>query len=303
MISSFDPVGECIKRCPFLNALVVTQGESFAREVATDFSKFPNHTRNEVVATPPQAPNAKLQELQEVSQSFTLAHSQQGILPLSPPRPAAAAAAAAASLSLSGFWSDFNPFNFNQKKDKKPKQKKQNSSSGSQSSSSIQSMSSSSSGKCPLRKIFGPLASAVMSRHYQCPKPVVMMRAAIAKTPVVRALRPEALEVKLLAIALASMALNVPFGMLREHTKKFSPEWFLVVHATIPFIAMLRKAVVMPPYAILFTVAAAIGGQTIGAKAEKSRLQWGQIQKAKTGCVIESEDVQNLHINEQSIVV
>ena len=125
-----------------------------------------------------------------------------------------------------------------------------------------------------MRRILGPLATAVMSQRYHCPKPIVMMRAALAKTSIVRALRPEGIEVKLLAVALASSMLNVPFGMLREHTKKFSPQWFLVVHATIPFIAMFRKAVVMPPYAILFTVAAAIGGQAIGAKAEKRRLEW-----------------------------
>lgn len=125
-----------------------------------------------------------------------------------------------------------------------------------------------------MRRILGPLATAVMSQRYHCPKPIVMIRAAIARTSIARSLRPESIEIKLLAVALASTLLNIPFGMLREHTRKFSPQWFLVVHATIPFIAMFRKAIVMPPYAILFTVAAAIGGQAIGAKAEKRRLEW-----------------------------
>ena len=125
-----------------------------------------------------------------------------------------------------------------------------------------------------MRRILGPLATAVMSQRYHCPKPIVMMRAALARNPMIRALRPESIEIKLMAVAMASTLLNIPFGMLREHTRKFSPQWFLVVHATIPFIAMLRKAIVMPPYAIAFTIAAAIGGQAIGAKAEKRRQQW-----------------------------
>ncbi len=54
-----------------------------------------------------------------------------------------------------------------------------------------------------------------------------------------------------------AIAANLPCGMWREHTKKFSPQWFLAVHATIPFVAMLRKAVLMPKWAILLTVAGA----------------------------------------------
>ena len=67
---------------------------------------------------------------------------------------------------------------------------------------------------------------------------------------------------------------NVPCGMWREHTKKFSPEWFVAVHATIPFVAMLRKApaVLMPRWAIFLTIAGAIAGQQMGAKLEKARL-------------------------------
>lgn len=54
-----------------------------------------------------------------------------------------------------------------------------------------------------------------------------------------------------------AVAANLPCGMWREHTRKFSPQWFLAVHATIPFVAMLRKAVLMPKWAILLTVAGA----------------------------------------------
>ncbi len=137
-------------------------------------------------------------------------------------------------------------------------------------------------GNCPIAKSFRavsgvlPLVSKMMQlpagMKYRCPPAIVAARAALAKTSAVKALRPQALPTKVLAIGLLGMALNVPLGAWREHTKKFSPQWFLAVHATIPFIAMLRKAVVMPKYAVAFTIGSAILGQAIGARAEKIRL-------------------------------
>lgn len=35
---------------------------------------------------------------------------------------------------------------------------------------------------------------------------------------------------------------------------QFTRQWFLAVHAAIPFVAMLRKAVLMPKWAILLTL-------------------------------------------------
>lgn len=70
--------------------------------------------------------------------------------------------------------------------------------------------------------------------------------------------------------------LNMPFGAAREHTHKFSPQWFLAVHATIPLIAPLRKAVLMPRWAIAFTIASAIIGQAAGARLERRRLSGAQ---------------------------
>ena len=44
------------------------------------------------------------------------------------------------------------------------------------------------------------------------------------------------------------------------------------MHASIPFIAMLRKAVIMPKIAIACTIACAIAGQAMGARMERDRL-------------------------------
>jgi len=137
-------------------------------------------------------------------------------------------------------------------------------------------------GQCPIAKSFRavsgvlPLVSKMLKlpqgMKYRCPPAIVAARAALARTSAVKALRPQGLPTKVLAIGMLGMALNVPLGVWREHTKKFSPQWFLAVHATIPFIAMLRKAVVMPKYAIAFTIGSAVLGQAVGARAERLRL-------------------------------
>jgi len=77
----------------------------------------------------------------------------------------------------------------------------------------------------------------------------------------------------MLAIGLLGMAVNVPLGVWREHTEKFSPAWFVAIHSAIPFIAMLRKSVNMPKSAMAFTIAASVLGQVIGSRAEKARLK------------------------------
>jgi hypothetical protein len=97
------------------------------------------------------------------------------------------------------------------------------------------------------------------------------MRAVIAKTAAVRTLRPHALPVKFAAVSAFTAAVNVPCGAWRENFEKFSPGWFLAVHITIPVVGMLRKALLMPPYAIAMTIAAAIAGQQLGAKLERYR--------------------------------
>ena len=86
------------------------------------------------------------------------------------------------------------------------------------------------------------------------------MRAAIARTPLAQAIRPEAIPVKLAAVSVISALANIPPGMLKEHFDKFSAPWVVTVHAGVPLVACLRKAVVLPPYAIAFTVGAAIVG-------------------------------------------
>lgn len=43
-------------------------------------------------------------------------------------------------------------------------------------------------------------------------------------------------------VALIVVAVNVPFGYWRQGVRKFSPAWFVAVHAPVPIVAGLRIA-------------------------------------------------------------
>lgn len=61
----------------------------------------------------------------------------------------------------------------------------------------------------------------------------------------------------------------------------------MAVHATIPFVAMLRKAVLMPKWAILLTVVGSLAGQHVGAKMERARMSAGAGSETKLCAVDE----------------
>lgn len=137
-------------------------------------------------------------------------------------------------------------------------------------------------GNCPIAKSYRAVSHVVPivakalqppGMKLKCPPAIVAARAALARTAAVKNLRPQPLPVKVLVIGVLGMAANVPLGIWREHTKKFSPSWFAAVHAAVPFIAMLRKSVLMPKTAMAFTIAASVLGQVIGSRAERIRMK------------------------------
>ena len=138
-------------------------------------------------------------------------------------------------------------------------------------------------GQCPLAKSYRALGGVVplvaklltppAGMKLTCPPAIVAARAAISRTAFAKGLRPQPLPTKVVVIALLGMAANVPLGIWREHTTKFSVQWFAAVHAAVPFIGMLRKSILMPKSAMALTIAASILGQTIGSRAERIRLK------------------------------
>ena len=43
-----------------------------------------------------------------------------------------------------------------------------------------------------------------------------------------------------LILAAATLLINLPFGYWRESARRFSPAWFVAVHAAVPVIIILR---------------------------------------------------------------
>ena len=73
---------------------------------------------------------------------------------------------------------------------------------------------------------------------------------------------------KLAVVALVICLINVPFGWWRAGLRKFSPAWFVAIHAPIPFAVGLRylmglgfRWVTLPLF-----VAAYFAGQFTGAR-------------------------------------
>ncbi|KAM7269321.1 hypothetical protein ACFE04_024818 [Oxalis oulophora] len=121
-------------------------------------------------------------------------------------------------------------------------------------------------GNCPIAKSYRavsgvlPLVAKVMFQlppgmKYVCPAPIVKARAVLSRTAFAKNLRPQPLPAKVVAIGLLA----------------------------VPFIAMLRKSVLMPKSAMAFTIAASpsILGQVIGSRAERYRVK--AITAKKTG--------------------
>lgn len=247
--------------------------------------------------------------------AFKLFHGKNGVVPLteSPHFPNAQPiaeptpqfnplAAKAATISLSAFGPG-GPFSFGPFSDKWKKQKKRVDSSDEKGPSSEKGNPTNheahgnewlQTGNCPIAKSFRavsgvlPLVAKALQPppgiKFKCPPAVVAARAALARTALVKTLRPQPLPSKMLVIALLGMAANVPLGVWREHTEKFSLSWFAAVHAAVPFIAMLRKSVVMPKSAMALTIAASILGQVIGSRAERIRMK-AAAQRVVAPCV------------------
>ncbi len=67
----------------------------------------------------------------------------------------------------------------------------------------------------------------------------------------------------LVAVAFLS---NLPLGYLRRGVRKFSFLWFVYIHASIPFLILLRIGMGISLWYIPFSIAFAVTGQIIGAR-------------------------------------
>ncbi|XP_020216667.1 uncharacterized protein LOC109800291 isoform X1 [Cajanus cajan] len=292
-----------IQKCPFLRNINEPTNFSFS---STKFS-IPVHG----------AKGPIFEDGPSFDMAFKLFHGKDGVIPLSeksdfhngsteadslPVFNPLAGRAATISLSNFGLGGPFSFGNFSekwkkQKNSESSNKKKQSPQNGDVSKHEALGNEWLANGNCPIAKSYRavnnvlPLVATALrppsGMKFRCPPAVVAARAALARTAFVKNLRPQPLPAKMLVIAALGMAVNVPFGMWKEHTKKFSLSWFVAVHAAVPFIAMLRKSVVMPKSAMALTIAASIIGQIIGSRAERIRLKTiaAELGKVKTETV------------------
>ncbi|XP_065878303.1 uncharacterized protein [Euphorbia lathyris] len=279
-----------IQRCPFLRN--INKPTSFSFSTVT----CPSPVRG--------AKGPIFEDGSNFDSAFKLFHGKDGVVPLSSRSSVQnnvsesdstpmfnPLAAKAATISLSAFGPG-GPFGFgffndklkNQRKKSEPDNKNEKSSQGGN-TSKHEALGNEwlETGNCPIAKSYRavsnvlPLVASTLQIQpgvkFRCPPAVVAARAALARTALVKNLRPQPLPAKMLAIALLGMAVNVPLGVWKEHTKKFSLSWFAAIHAAVPFIAMLRKSVLMPKTAMALTIGASILGQVIGSRAERHRLK------------------------------
>jgi hypothetical protein len=74
-------------------------------------------------------------------------------------------------------------------------------------------------------------------------------------------------------LALVVLIINLPFGYWREGVRKFSPKWFLAVHAAVPLIILVRytAGIEWRLAALPLTVFAYFFGQYVGARIRRRR--------------------------------
>jgi hypothetical protein len=76
---------------------------------------------------------------------------------------------------------------------------------------------------------------------------------------------------KIAAVSILCLLVNIPLGVMRERSRKFSLAWIFWVHASIPLIIALRIGLHLHLIAIPINIAAAILGQAIGAATEQRK--------------------------------
>jgi hypothetical protein len=70
---------------------------------------------------------------------------------------------------------------------------------------------------------------------------------------------------------------NLPFGYWREGVRKFSPAWFVAVHAAVPIVVAMRLSLDIDWNLVILPalVAAYFAGQATGAWFRRSRAKAG----------------------------
>jgi hypothetical protein len=76
-------------------------------------------------------------------------------------------------------------------------------------------------------------------------------------------------------LLVTALAANVPLGAWRSHLRRFSPAWFVAIHASIPVLVGMRFALGLPNWVIPPEIILAFVGQFVGARLQTLRWPGG----------------------------
>jgi len=74
-----------------------------------------------------------------------------------------------------------------------------------------------------------------------------------------------------LFVSAFSFLINIPLGIWREHYKRLSLQWLVVLHLSVPIIIILRIYLKVSPYFIPLFIALAISGQLLGVRMKRDK--------------------------------
>eukprot|EP00808_Paulinella_micropora_P019612 g11609.t1 len=76
-----------------------------------------------------------------------------------------------------------------------------------------------------------------------------------------------------LLTSLVAFVVNVPLGWaVTARYERFSPGWFLGVHASVPLIIVMRRRLMVPRYFVPLNIGCAISGQYLGILQRRKAL-------------------------------
>lgn len=75
----------------------------------------------------------------------------------------------------------------------------------------------------------------------------------------------------LIIVMIVSLGLNIPLGMWRVRTKKFSFSWFISIHIAVPLIYFIRVSEGLAYWTIPIFIALAVLGQLFGGRISVSK--------------------------------
>lgn len=72
----------------------------------------------------------------------------------------------------------------------------------------------------------------------------------------------------LIVIYVVAFIINIPFGFYRERYEKFSLKWFLMIHAPIPIVVIMRFVfgVELTIETFSVSIVSAVAGQLVGSR-------------------------------------